>query len=299
VVILKGTPHLWIADDQGILHWAGDTRALFGKNVDWGHQTEVTLEQIRGFRRGAPWLSTGLLKMGDPIYFAKWESNEQSPKLLQIQSITDVELFGIDGTNYGSLVMEQTAWERRFSFAVGTLARGVLAPAAPVAVAAVVATATPAAAPVSSGTQVSSGRTSDRFGFVQVTAEANPAKRYVARVTSSGPALKIDGSTSWSKIGNQITPFEVEIQISNGDRDLYTRTSSTARISATISKDGGQDGTLIVEIVETGPSSYISKEAPYSSSGGSTGSSGGSGGCGSRGGPGYRLPNGKCASWSD
>jgi Staphylococcal nuclease homologue len=29
------------------------------------------------------------------------------------------------------------------------------------------------------------------------------------------------------------------------------------------------------------------------------GNGGGSRGCGSRGGPGYRLPNGKCASWSD
>jgi hypothetical protein len=28
-------------------------------------------------------------------------------------------------------------------------------------------------------------------------------------------------------------------------------------------------------------------------------SGGGSGGCGSKGGPGYRKPNGKCASWKD
>jgi hypothetical protein len=34
---------------------------------------------------------------------------------------------------------------------------------------------------------------------------------------------------------------------------------------------------------------------PPSSGSGSNG--GGSGGCGSRGGPGYRLPNGKCAGW--
>ena len=28
VIALQGTPHLWIAGDQGVLHWAGDTRAL-------------------------------------------------------------------------------------------------------------------------------------------------------------------------------------------------------------------------------------------------------------------------------
>ena len=27
VVALQGTPHLWVADAQGVLHWGGDTRA--------------------------------------------------------------------------------------------------------------------------------------------------------------------------------------------------------------------------------------------------------------------------------
>lgn len=35
----------------------------------------------------------------------------------------------------------------------------------------------------------------------------------------------------------------------------------------------------------------------YSYGGG--GGGGGGGGCGSRGGPGYRKPNGRCASWKD
>ena len=28
VVALQGTPHLWFADEHGVLHWGGDTRAL-------------------------------------------------------------------------------------------------------------------------------------------------------------------------------------------------------------------------------------------------------------------------------
>jgi hypothetical protein len=35
VLRLAGTPHLWVADEQGVLHWAGDTRALSGKVIDW------------------------------------------------------------------------------------------------------------------------------------------------------------------------------------------------------------------------------------------------------------------------
>ena len=34
VVSLQGTPHMWVADAQGQLHWGGDTRALAGKSVD-------------------------------------------------------------------------------------------------------------------------------------------------------------------------------------------------------------------------------------------------------------------------
>ena len=28
VIALEGTVHLWIADQNGVLHWGGDTRAL-------------------------------------------------------------------------------------------------------------------------------------------------------------------------------------------------------------------------------------------------------------------------------
>ena len=66
VVALQGTPHLWIADEQGVLHWAGDTRALAGKHIRWDSRIEVSLAQLQALNRGDPWLSAGLLKDGDP-----------------------------------------------------------------------------------------------------------------------------------------------------------------------------------------------------------------------------------------
>ncbi len=126
VVALAGTTHLWFADDQGTLHWGGDTRALAGRTVDWGTRVNLTLDQVKGLSRGDPWLSAGLVKVGDPIYFVKWESNESQPRLLHIQSIADVELFGINANNYGAMVMDQAPWEAKYGFAVASLVKAEL-----------------------------------------------------------------------------------------------------------------------------------------------------------------------------
>ena len=131
VVGLAGTPHLWIADDQGVLHWGGDTRGVQGRFIDWGRRTDVSLAALKAMRRGDPWLSAGVLKDGDPIYFVKWETEWAQPQLLHIQSIADVELFGINATNYGSLVLDRAQWEQRFGLTAAGLQRGQLAPAEP------------------------------------------------------------------------------------------------------------------------------------------------------------------------
>lgn len=114
-----------------MLHWAGDTRAPAGRYIDWNNRTEVTLEQLKSYRIGDPWLSAGLLKAGDPIYLVKWESDQAEPTLLHIQSIADVELFGINGTNYGAMVLHEETWAGRFGFTPGRLNKGVLASAVP------------------------------------------------------------------------------------------------------------------------------------------------------------------------
>lgn len=145
VVALRGTPHLWIAGDDGALHWAGDTRALANRPVNWSSRRELSLDELRAQRRGDPYLSAGLLKEGDPIYLVKWESDQSAPTLLQIQSIPDVELFGINGSNYGAFVLDRNAWQGRFGLNFDALTRGTLAPAvAPPATPTPAVTATPA-----------------------------------------------------------------------------------------------------------------------------------------------------------
>ncbi|HEX2033968.1 MAG TPA: hypothetical protein VHS99_07270 [Chloroflexota bacterium] len=140
VVALRGTPHIWVAGSDGMLHWAGDTRALSQQAVNWGSRHEVSLDELQRTARGDPILGAGLVKIGDPIYLAKWETNQTAPTLLHIQSIKDVELFGINGANYGHFVVDRATWEQRFGFRTDALPHAALAPA----VVPAAATATPA-----------------------------------------------------------------------------------------------------------------------------------------------------------
>jgi hypothetical protein len=129
IVALEGTLHLWIADDEGVLHWGGDTRGLAGKRVEWGTLRFVSLAQLRSYRIGDPWLSSGLVKIGDPIYLSKWETYQRTPVFQHVQSLADVALFGINAGNYGRFVLEQAAWEQQFGVSAATIQRIPLEPA--------------------------------------------------------------------------------------------------------------------------------------------------------------------------
>ena len=128
VFSLQNTPHLWLFDEQG-LRWVGDTRALVGRVVRWDRQCTMSLEFLERVRKGDPFLSTGLVKIGEPIYLAKWELEQPAPTLLQVQSLADLNLFGITGDNYQRFVLDQPIWEQQFGFNTETLARGTLASA--------------------------------------------------------------------------------------------------------------------------------------------------------------------------
>ncbi len=113
VVGLQGTPHLWIADEAGVLHWGGDTRALRNRFVDWSARVDVSLDALKTLTRGDPYLTAGLLKDGEPIHLVKWETEEALPRLFHIQCIPDVELFGIKTENYLNFVIDRPDWESR------------------------------------------------------------------------------------------------------------------------------------------------------------------------------------------
>ena len=130
---LEGTPHLFLVSaDSPQLHWVGDTRALSQYPVFWNQQRTWSYWVFRrwGFLwMGDPYLSAGLLKDGDPIYLVKWEQHWAEPILYHIQSIKDVELFGINARNYGKFVLDKAAWEAKYGFDASTLQRVALRPA--------------------------------------------------------------------------------------------------------------------------------------------------------------------------
>ena len=131
VIQLEDSSHLWILDQDLRMHWAGDTRALVGRTVDWNCRITGRLTEVRLVPRGDPWLSTGLVKIGELIYLAKWETDQPRPTLLHVQSIRDLELFGIDGSNYTRFVLDAPEWERTFGIALAELPRSELASIVP------------------------------------------------------------------------------------------------------------------------------------------------------------------------
>ena len=88
------------------------------------------------------------------------------------------------------------------------------------------------------------------------------------------------------------TPWEAEIQIPMDNRVTDVRFGFSEHTYLLAAKGSIRDGSVTAEIVETGTMDVqVPADQP-------TASGVSSGGCGSRGGPGYRLANGKCASWS-
>jgi hypothetical protein len=156
VVGLQGTPHLWIADEAGVLHWGGDTRALRNRFVDWSARVEVSLDTLKTLTRGDPYLTAGLLKDGDPIYLVKWETEEAVPRLFHIPCIADVELFGIKTENYLNFVIDRPQWEARqwegLFLQAGSLQRVALTPADPTAPRCVAGTGTVTTTPTTGPT---------------------------------------------------------------------------------------------------------------------------------------------------
>jgi hypothetical protein len=127
VVALDGTANLWIADAQGTLHLAGDTRAVTGKAVNWQDRTRVSLDTLRGAQMGTPWLSLPLVRIGDALYLPKWESDAAAPTLYRVTAPADLPLYGLDPNDATTVILDQPAWEQRSGLAVASLAKADLA----------------------------------------------------------------------------------------------------------------------------------------------------------------------------
>ena len=132
VVSLKGTPHLWYADEWGTLHWAADTRALAGHGATSITRTEVTAEQLRTLPAGAPWLSAGLVKVGSDIYLPKWDSGDAAPTLLHVLSFADLHAIGLSDNAVSAALLDQATWERTYGISAAQLKKADL-PSVPIA----------------------------------------------------------------------------------------------------------------------------------------------------------------------
>jgi hypothetical protein len=121
VFALEQTPHLFFLDEHGAVHLASDPQALAGIDVDWLARRNVTLDELRQYRRGEPILSLALVKIGDAIYLPAAPIGGGAPKLRLVRSIADLAALGIGGENYGRLVLEQAAWEARYGLRTSDL----------------------------------------------------------------------------------------------------------------------------------------------------------------------------------
>ena len=116
VLALEQTPHLWVADQQGVAHLAGDPVALAAHPVDWKDRREITKDELGAMPRGEPWLSLPLVRIGEAIYLPRQAGDGATPTLAHVTSADDLSLMGVTADNYGRLVLDRPAWEQRYGF---------------------------------------------------------------------------------------------------------------------------------------------------------------------------------------
>jgi hypothetical protein len=97
--------------------------------VEWGSRVEVVPEQLAGLPLGEPWLSAGMVELERAIYVPTAVGSAPEPVLLRVQSVADLQLFGVSDQNYGSVVLTPLQWEQRQPFRLDRLTRGNLPPA--------------------------------------------------------------------------------------------------------------------------------------------------------------------------
>jgi hypothetical protein len=126
VVAVSGTPNLWIADSQGVLHFASDPVALAGQSVDWQSRVDLTADELETLSVGAPWLSMALVRIGDQIYVPQWDprTNASAPTLRHIQTTDDLTMLGVGAGNYQEIVLDEATWEQRYGLSIDEVAFG-------------------------------------------------------------------------------------------------------------------------------------------------------------------------------
>ena len=125
LVIVRDTPHFWVADEQGVLHWASGTRALVGRYVRWSEQRTVSAAELERLPRGEPWLLSpiGFVRANGPeLYVMVWHSGVTWPALLRAPNIESLRPFGITPEHVARLSTDARTWERLHDLPVEAVA---------------------------------------------------------------------------------------------------------------------------------------------------------------------------------
>jgi hypothetical protein len=115
IVLLSGTPHYWVADERGVLHWPADTRALAGRYVRWDGVREVTQAELLRLPRGEPWLSgPGAFVWGQDrtLYAIRWDTGMRWPVPLRLPPLEQLSLFGLTAAVVDAATQDEDSWER-------------------------------------------------------------------------------------------------------------------------------------------------------------------------------------------
>jgi hypothetical protein len=201
VARVDGLPYIWVADDGGVLHWVGDTRALLNLTPNWAEMRDLTREQLvelaRTKRIGAPALSAGLVKLGDAIYLVRWEVDQTSPTLMRIAEAVDLDVFGVSGENYG-VVMDGSAWQERFGVPPDSLTKGALSSVVYSPTPTVTPTPMPTATPVPTITNTPGPVVTmkARFEGTRRTGDPNEATESFFTITEALPRVRLK-LTAW------------------------------------------------------------------------------------------------------
>ena len=198
VVLLQGTPHFWVADETGTLHWASDTRVLVGRYVRWQAVREVTPEALQALPRGEAWLPSpvAFVRAGDRLYLVRWDAGLRWPALLRVPSVEALRFFGITPEAVAARSIDRESWERLQGLPLEDLAAD-LTPVAPLAPAPTplppgVAPPPPSGPGTAGAGQGGMGPAGSTWGpgsWSGVGAQRSPALSYPVSVTLTRPAL--------------------------------------------------------------------------------------------------------------
>ena len=125
IVIVRDTPHFWVADERGVLHWVAGTRALVGRYARWDAQRVVGADELERLPRGEPWLLSPAAFVGgerSELHVITWQSGVAWPALLRAPNLDSLRPLGITAEEVARRSTDRRTWERLLGLTVEDVA---------------------------------------------------------------------------------------------------------------------------------------------------------------------------------